>query len=315
MAHPANPRSRISDTSGRRTPTGRPRPAIGHIARCLAFVAVALAAPTARAYQDQKAGYYSPRLGIYYDALPYQEASAVRLLSDPVPGSPLRQEQIQLKRGDVIVRLDGVPLKGEGDVERHHGKTTVHYFSGGKGQVQIRYVFLPDMKAPPVPANRDGVVETTAVAGYSPRLGIYYGLYRYGAALGARLKANPVPGSPCLQEQMRLEAGDMITHLNGTPIRGPGDLEARHGKTKVQFVNVRTRRPEVRWVLLPPAEDPGVPRPGSSRPRTQNPPELQASRPAPARPAPKPKDPVEEALGPPPQAASMPAAVPDEIDF
>jgi hypothetical protein len=94
---------------------------------------------------------------------------------------------------------------------------------------------------------------------YSRRLGIYYEFVRYGNAFGARLKTDPVPGSPLLQAQAQLERGDMLTHLDGYPITGTAQLENHHSKTSVTFVNVRTGRPEVRWVYLPIQGAPGVP--------------------------------------------------------
>lgn len=98
---------------------------------------------------------------------------------------------------------------------------------------------------------------------YSRRLGIYFTLERYGSGYGARLTADPVPGSPLRQAQVQLERGDMVTFVDSMPIRGPEDLENHYGQTAVAFVNVRTGAAEARWVYLPALSDPGLPTPAS----------------------------------------------------
>ncbi|MEW4569475.1 PDZ domain-containing protein [Tautonia sp. JC769] len=93
---------------------------------------------------------------------------------------------------------------------------------------------------------------------YAANLGITYRLERYGNAQGARLTQYPVAGSPA--GQIQLEPGDMIIALDGQPIYGPNDLLNHSAQTSVQFVNIRTGRPQTNWVYIPPV-NPG-PAPG-----------------------------------------------------
>ena len=80
-----------------------------------------------------------------------------------------------------------------------------------------------------------------------------------GPTSGARLAADPVAGSPLLQEQLQLETGDTITHLDGLAVTDAASLENHHGQSSVQFVNVRTGASEARWVFLPAMDAPGIP--------------------------------------------------------
>jgi hypothetical protein len=100
---------------------------------------------------------------------------------------------------------------------------------------------------------------------YSPRLGIYYRLERYGNAYAARLTTAPVPGSPMWQDQIQLEEGDRIIQLDGNSISGPNDLENHFAQTSVVLIDIRTGRQNTGSVYLPPMEAPGVPRPGARR--------------------------------------------------
>ena len=95
------------------------------------------------------------------------------------------------------------------------------------------------------------------------RLGLEYRLlpYRghYGAAAdapaGRRLAVPEAPapdGSPSY-----LEPGDMIVTLDDQIIDGPADIENHVVRTKVDFVNFRTRRPEVVWAMFPNDARPG----------------------------------------------------------
>jgi serine protease Do len=83
---------------------------------------------------------------------------------------------------------------------------------------------------------------------YAPNLGIFYRVEPYGGAIGARLTRPPTPGSAAAQIQ--LEPGDFVTHLDGRPLYGPNDLRNHAGRTTVQFVNIRTGRPQagVVWI-------------------------------------------------------------------
>lgn len=81
-------------------------------------------------------------------------------------------------------------------------------------------------------------------SGYSRQLGIYYQI----VGNGARLTANPVAGSP--MAQIRLEAGDVITALDGQAIRSGADLDNHVSQTSVTLVDVRTGQTKVGYVNL-----------------------------------------------------------------
>lgn len=83
---------------------------------------------------------------------------------------------------------------------------------------------------------------------YSPMLGIYYNWVRYGQGWGARLSRYPTAGSPL--RQIQLEPGDMIYALDGQWIQSAQDLETHINQTSVDFVNIRTNRPQRAFVFL-----------------------------------------------------------------
>jgi S1-C subfamily serine protease len=91
-----------------------------------------------------------------------------------------------------------------------------------------------------------------AAVQYSPRMGIYFNLTPYGGYYGAQLTQDPFPGSPLSQPQIKLKAGDTITHLDGVPLSSARQLEQHHSQTSVTFVNVRTGQIKTRWTTLPP---------------------------------------------------------------
>jgi len=91
-----------------------------------------------------------------------------------------------------------------------------------------------------------------AAVQYSPRMGIYFNLTPYGTYFGAQLTQDPFPGSPLRQPQIKLKAGDMITHLDDVPLSSALQLEQHHSQTSVPFVDVRTGQIKTRWTHLPP---------------------------------------------------------------
>jgi hypothetical protein len=94
---------------------------------------------------------YSPRLGIHYDFVRYGNALGASLRSTPVPGSPLRQAQVQLERGDMITHLDGAPITNAASLEDHFAQTSVTFVNVRTGRAEGRWVFLPVQGAPGVP--------------------------------------------------------------------------------------------------------------------------------------------------------------------
>lgn len=86
---------------------------------------------------------YSPRMGIYFNLTPFGTYYGAQLTRDPFPGSPLSQPQINLKAGDTITHLDGVPLTSAGQLEQHHSQTSVTFVNGRTGQIKTRWTNLP----------------------------------------------------------------------------------------------------------------------------------------------------------------------------
>jgi S1-C subfamily serine protease len=86
---------------------------------------------------------YSPRMGIYFNLTPYGTYYGAQLTQDPFPGSPLSQPQINLKAGDTITHLDGVPLTSALQLEQHHSQTSVTFVNVRTGQIKTRWVYLP----------------------------------------------------------------------------------------------------------------------------------------------------------------------------
>ncbi|MEZ6066979.1 MAG: hypothetical protein R3B90_15035 [Planctomycetaceae bacterium] len=92
--------------------------------------------------------YFSPRLGARFIVeqmfLPQFGAFvAVRLVSQPEPGSPLLQ--LGLQPGDVITRLDGLRADNLAELERHILQTSVRYIRTGTDCVHEDVIFIqPD---------------------------------------------------------------------------------------------------------------------------------------------------------------------------
>ena len=101
------------------------------------------AAPRVAPAAPPAAVQYSPRLGIYFNLTPYGTYYGAQLTRDPFPGSPLSQPQINLKAGDTITHLDGVPLTSALQLEQHHSKTSVTFVNVRTGQIKTRWTTLP----------------------------------------------------------------------------------------------------------------------------------------------------------------------------
>jgi S1-C subfamily serine protease len=101
------------------------------------------AAPRVAPAAPPAAVQYSLRMGIYFNLTPYATHYGARLTQDPFPGSPLGQPQINLKAGDTITHLDGVPLSSALQLEQHHSQTSVTFVNGRTGQIKTRWAYLP----------------------------------------------------------------------------------------------------------------------------------------------------------------------------
>jgi len=90
-------------------------------------------------------GSYSPKLGAWFRIenmqLPGYRFTAARLISDPLPDSPLNN--IGLRKGDVITRLNDSPADNLAELERHDRNTLVRYIKTGTTRVLLANVHIP----------------------------------------------------------------------------------------------------------------------------------------------------------------------------
>jgi hypothetical protein len=85
---------------------------------------------------------YADNLGMHYQLLALGDGSfGARLSRTALSDTPAGT--IGLERGDMIVRLDGQPIRGPRDVLSHIAGTSVEFVNIRTGKVQIDYVELP----------------------------------------------------------------------------------------------------------------------------------------------------------------------------
>lgn len=120
----------------------------------------------------------------------------------------------------------------------------------GAGALAVILMAEPVPAQEPVAPQAAPEAPRAAVIGdsYSPRLRIYYNWVPYGQTWGARLSQYPAPGSPL--RQIQLEPGDLIYALDGQWLRTPQNLETHIDQTSVDFVNIRTNRPQRGFVFI-----------------------------------------------------------------
>ena len=90
-------------------------------------------------------GYFSKRLGAQFVIQTIQignfpAVKAARITSQPRQGSPL--EQLGLEVGDVITRLDGIPVTKKTELENHIQETQVRFVKAGTHWVQQGWMFV-----------------------------------------------------------------------------------------------------------------------------------------------------------------------------
>ena len=89
--------------------------------------------------------YYSPVLGatfvIQNMQIPGHQFTAARLTSTPLEGSPL--EVLNLRKGDVITRLNNESVNSLAVLERHDGSTAVRYIRSGTTKVLMGTIYIP----------------------------------------------------------------------------------------------------------------------------------------------------------------------------
>ena len=90
-------------------------------------------------------GAYSPKLGAWFRIenmqLPGYNFTAARLVTDPMPHSPLFLAG--LRKGDVITRLNDIPTDTLEELERHSGNTLMRYIKTGTTKVQLANIHIP----------------------------------------------------------------------------------------------------------------------------------------------------------------------------
>ena len=93
---------------------------------------------------------YAAGLGICYILYRHGGNFGARLTRYPVAGTACAG--LQLKPGDMIVSLDGQPIRGHADVRNHVGGTTLEFIDVRTGQTRSATVTLPSTVAPTAPA-------------------------------------------------------------------------------------------------------------------------------------------------------------------
>ncbi|WP_406694617.1 hypothetical protein V5E97_26480 [Singulisphaera sp. Ch08] len=100
--------------------------------------------PGPQVYQQVVGGNYSYRFQVQFTiqliSIPGYDFYAARLTSPPPPGSPF--DQIGLAMGDVVVRLDGIPVNNANEMDNHYGQTFVRFIKAGTTWVQNGTVYL-----------------------------------------------------------------------------------------------------------------------------------------------------------------------------
>ena len=90
-------------------------------------------------------GTFSHALGAWFRIenmqIPGHRFTAARLVSDPLPDSPLNR--IGLQQGDVITRLNDNPVNTFAELERHSRNTSIRYIKTGTTRVLLANIYIP----------------------------------------------------------------------------------------------------------------------------------------------------------------------------
>jgi hypothetical protein len=190
--------------------------------------------------------YHAPNLGIQFKLVRVGNAAGAMLTAKAVPDAGVTKIWVngalmRLEPGDVISKLDSLPIRAAVDVMNHHGRTFVSFIDKRSGKSYAGVMALPSYT--PLP---DDAPEEL----FATNLGIHYQLIGLGGdAFGARLSRTISAGTPA--DGLRLERGDMIVKLDGQPIRSAEDLLSHVSRTSVDFINIRTGRLQSAYIQLP----------------------------------------------------------------
>jgi C-terminal processing protease CtpA/Prc len=89
---------------------------------------------------------YAAKLGIHYQLIPREgETLGARLSRTAIGNTPAAG--IQLELGDIIIRVDGQPIRKLQDVLNHIDQTTIEFVNIRTGKVETRVVQLPGQVA------------------------------------------------------------------------------------------------------------------------------------------------------------------------
>lgn len=95
-------------------------------------------------HHHHQVGQFSPRLKAYFTIERVHAAGqcfvAAKLVSNPLPGSPLNQAGLQ--RGDIITRLDNVRVTSFYELENHYALTTVRFFCTVDGDFENSSMYI-----------------------------------------------------------------------------------------------------------------------------------------------------------------------------
>ena len=89
---------------------------------------------------------YAPNLGIHYQLIPRSDGTFGARLSRTAFGNT-PAAAIQLELGDMIIRIDGQPIRKPEDVLNHIDQTTIEFVNIRTGGVETRVVQLPGQVA------------------------------------------------------------------------------------------------------------------------------------------------------------------------
>jgi hypothetical protein len=101
--------------------------------------------PTAPSQRDETPAQpprFASNLGIYYDPVKLGgKTYGLRVVKDPLPGTPAAR--LQLGVGDMILKLNGKPIRSSNDVLNRSKQTTVEYFDMTRNERRKVKVILP----------------------------------------------------------------------------------------------------------------------------------------------------------------------------